>query len=318
MIIFRSIAEIDKNIEKTAVALGNFDGIHIGHQALIKKAVEVAKAKGIKSAVFTFTNHPRNVMSGKNVVKNVLYEEDKFKVLEDMGIDYLFTLDFDDAIMKQTPESFVDDNLLGAFNMDTAICGFNFTYGYKAGGTAETLKAESIAKNFDVHVMNPVTLNDQVVSSTLIRGRIEAGHVDEALQFLGRPYCVKGEVLHGNQLGRTMGFPTCNILVDDAMVAPANGVYVTRCMVDGQWYPAVTNVGHKPTVGNYEKNVETNILDFDSNIYGKEICVEFYEKIRDEKKFETLDELIAEIGRNKDYARNFHKNMKAIGIDTIK
>ncbi|MBR5228923.1 MAG: riboflavin biosynthesis protein RibF, partial [Firmicutes bacterium] len=225
-------------------------------------------------------------------------------------------LDFDEMIMKQSPESFVDDILINAFNIDTAICGFNFTYGHKAGGTAETLKADGLVKNFSVHVMNPVTVNDQVVSSTLIRGSIEAGHVDEAAEFLGRPYTVKGEVLHGNQLGRTMGFPTCNILMDEGMVAPANGVYVTRCMVDGVWYPGVTNVGHKPTIGHYEKNVETNILDFDQMIYGKTVCVEFFEKIRDEKKFSSLDELKDEIGRNKEYARNFHEKMKIISVDT--
>ena len=318
MIIFRSLTEIDKNIEKTAVALGNFDGIHKGHQVLISEAVAVAKEKGIKSAVFTFTNHPRNVMSGRSVVKNVLYEEDKFSVLESMGIDYLFTLDFDERIMKQSPDSFVDDILIDAFNIDTAICGFNFTYGHKAGGTAETLKEDGIKKGFDVRVMKPVTVNDQIVSSTLIRSCIEAGHVDEALEFLGRPYTVKGTVLHGNELGRTMGFPTCNILMDESMVAPLNGVYVTRCSVDGVWYPGGTNVGHKPTVGEYEKNVETNILDFDKMIYDKEIIVEFYEKIRDEKKFSGIDELKAEIGRNKEYARNFHKNNGTLAIDTGK
>jgi len=317
MIIFRSLTEIDKNIEKTAVALGNFDGVHKGHQVLISEAVAVAKEKGIKSAVFTFTNHPRNVMSGKSIVKNVLYEEDKFAVLESMGIDYLFTLDFDETIMKQSPESFVDDILIDAFNIDTAICGFNFTYGHKAGGTAESLKADGVKKGFDVHVMNPVTVKDQIVSSTLIRNCIEAGHVDEASEFLGRPYRVKGTVLKGNQLGRTMGFPTCNILMDDTMVAPLNGVYVTRCMVDGVWYPGVTNVGTKPTVGDYEKNVETNLFDFDQIVYGKDICVEFFEKIRDEKKFSGIEELQAEIGRNKEYAAKYHENNDTLAIDTI-
>ncbi len=305
MIVFRNLTEI-KDVEKTAVALGNFDGIHKGHQKLISTAVEVAKKKGIKSAVFTFTNHPRNVMSGRSVVKNVLYERDKFSVLEEMGIDYLFTLDFDDAMMKQSPESFVDDILISAFNVDTAICGFNFTYGHKAGGNAETLKAEGAQKNFDVQVMNPVTVNGQVVSSTLIRANVEAGQVDVAAEYLGRPYCVRGVVLKGNQLGRVMGFPTCNIVMDETMVAPSNGVYVTRCLVDSTWYPSVTNVGNKPTVGNYDKNIETNILNFDRDIYGQDICVEFLEKIRDEIKFEGLEDLKSEIGRNKAYAREYH------------
>ena len=137
MVIFRNLTEI-QDIEKTAVALGNFDGIHKGHQVLIKKAVKTAEEKGIKSAVFTFSNHPRNVIAGNSVVRNIIYEDEKIEILEEMGVDYLFSISFEE-IMKLSPQDFVDKVLIERFRIDTAVCGFNFTYGYKAAGTADML-----------------------------------------------------------------------------------------------------------------------------------------------------------------------------------
>jgi riboflavin kinase / FMN adenylyltransferase len=305
MIIFRDLAEI-KGIEKTAVALGNFDGIHKGHQALITRAVDIAREKGIKSAVFTFSNHPRNVLSGENTVKNIIYEDEKIEILEQMGVDYLFTLDFG-KLMNQTPEEFVKDMLVDTFCASAAVCGFNFTYGRKAAGTAETLLSEKDRYGIDVYVVDPVTVGGEVVSSTLIREKISTGEVSAVQALLGRPYTMRGEIRHGNEIGRTMGFPTCNIVIDETMVTPTNGVYVTRAHVRGRLYDSVTNVGNKPTVGTYAKNIETNIFDFHEDVYGETMTVEFLEKIRDERKFASLDELKEQISSDKAYAISFHK-----------
>ncbi len=309
MKIFRSLAEI-RDIEKTAVALGNFDGIHKGHQALINEAVRIAKEKRIKSAVFTFSNHPRNVMSGKNIVKNIIYEDEKIRILEESGVDYLFSIDFDESMMRQQPEDFVDDVLISAFNADTAVCGFNFTYGYRALGNAETLSNMAENRGFNVRVMDPVMEGGDVVSSTLIRKEIEAGRIEKAELLLGRKYCIRGEVIYGNQIGRTIGFPTCNIVIDDSMVAPSNGVYMTKCYVNGRCYDSITNVGNKPTIGTYNKNIETNILDFNEDIYGSMISVEFLKKVRDEKKFSGIEELREQIRRDSEYARAYHSAEK--------
>lgn len=311
MITFYSLDEIN-HIDRTVVALGNFDGIHRGHQALIKRAVSIAKEKKLKSAVFTFTDHPRNVLSGKQVVKNIIYEDEKIEILEKMGIDYLFSLDFE-LLKEQSPEDFVDQILIGAFHIDTAVCGFNFTYGYRAEGTPHLLVEDAARKGFQVSVVDPVMIRGQVVSSTLIREKILCGELEAASEMLGRTYSIRGTIVRGNQIGRTIGFPTCNITVDAAMVAPPNGVYVTRARIDDRIFDSMTNIGRKPTVGEYETNIETNILEFHEDVYGKMIRVEFICKIRDEKKFSGLEELKKQIGRDRQYAIRFHQESVCAG-----
>lgn len=298
MVIFRSLTEI-QDIEKTAVALGNFDGIHKGHQVLIEKAVKTANEKGIKSAVFTFSNHPRNVIAGSNVVRNIIYEDEKIEILKKMGVDYLFSISFEE-IMKLSPQTFVDEILIKKFMIDTAVCGFNFTYGYKAAGTADMLN-DMAAGRFDVAVVSPVMVNGQVVSSTLIRKKIMDGDVEAVPDLLGRNFTIRGTVVHGNKIGRTIGFPTCNIVIDESMAVLPNGVYMTYCYVKNsegdksEKYCSITNVGNKPTMGEFGKNIETNIFNFEGELYDRQITVEFLKKIRDEKKFDDLDELKKQI-----------------------
>lgn len=303
MVIFRNLAEI-QDIEKTAVALGNFDGIHKGHQVLIKKAVKTAEEKGIKSAVFTFSNHPRNVIAGNSVVRNIIYEDEKIEILEDMGVDYLFSISFEE-IMKLSPQDFVDKVLIERFRIDTAVCGFNFTYGYKAAGTADMLRGMA-AGRFNVAVVDPVKVNGQVVSSTLIREKIMNGDVEAVPELLGRNFTIRGTVIHGNEIGRTIGFPTCNIVIDESMAALPNGVYMTYCYVEGVKYCSITNVGNKPTIGEYGKNIETNIFNFNENIYDKKITVEFLKKIRDEQKFDDLEALKKQIHDDSVLVRKEH------------
>lgn len=303
MVIFRNLEEI-RNIEKTAVALGSFDGIHKGHQVLISRAVETAAAKGIRSAVFTFSDHPRNIIAGENVVRNIIYEDEKIEILEKMGVDYLFSISFEE-IMKYSPQEFVDKLLVDKFLIDTAVCGFNFTFGYKAAGTADILK-EMAKGRFNVSVVDPVMVEDQVVSSTLIREKIMAGDVEAVPKLLGRAFTIRGIVIHGNEIGRTIGFPTCNIVVDETMASLPNGVYMTYCYVKGVKHCSITNVGNKPTVGSHAKNIETNIFDFDEDIYGERITVEFIRKIRDEKKFESLDALTAQIHSDSVLVKSYH------------
>ena len=305
MKIFRDLEEID-DIDSTVVALGNFDGIHLGHRSLIDEAVKIAAEKGLKSAIFTFSNHPRNVLAGENIVKNIMYEDEKITLLETLGIDYMFSLDFDDAMMRISPENFAKNILSERFKADTAICGFNFSYGYKAAGNAENLAKFGQKFGFETVVKEPVKVNGEIVSSTLIRKKITSGDMESAAILLGRNYSIRGEVIYGNRKGRTIGFPTCNITIDDAMVSPANGVYVTYCHVNGRRHNSITNVGHKPTIGNYAKNIETNILDFNEDIYGSKIKVEFLKMTRAEQKFSGLKELQEQLITDIKFARSFH------------
>ena len=305
MMIFNNLEEIN-NTEPAVVALGNFDGIHKGHKSLIETAVKKSREKNVKSAVFTFQEHPRNVIAGKTVVRNIVYPDVKMELIRELGVDYVFSIPFDDYMMHQSPEAFVKEVMLGRFQAVGAVCGSNFTYGYKAGGNSETLIDAGRKYGFDVMVMSMVRDQHDIVSSTLIRQCIEAGDMERAGELLGRCYSIRGTIVRGNQLGRTIGFPTCNISVDETMVTPPNGVYFTTCLLDGKRYSGVTNVGNKPTVGNYGKNIEMNVFDFNQDVYGHTIEIFFLKKHRDEVKFNGLDELGKQLDKDRENARSYH------------
>jgi len=308
MKIFRELSEIQLD-RPTVTCLGNFDGVHVGHQELIRRAVAIAKSDGLMAAVFTFSNHPRNLFSDEKV-KNILYPEDKAAVMEAMGIDYMFDVPFTMDICTMPAVDFIDRLLVDTFKAREVVCGFDYTFGYKAEGDAALLASEGLKREMGIHVVEPIREDGEVISSTLIRGFIASGDMEKAAKMLGRNYSIEGEVIRGNMLGRTIGFPTCNITVDETMVTPPNGVYITRCTYGGTVYPSITNVGNKPTVGEYATDIETHIFGFDKEIYGETIRVEFEKKIRDEMKFESLEALQAEIDRNCVTARVYHRTHK--------
>ena len=305
MKIFNNIDEI-REIEPCCVALGNFDGVHAGHQALILRAVEKAKERNLKSGVFSFSTHPNNLFAGKNVVKNIIYQEEKAALIEKLGVDYLFNVPFTRIVAQMEPVEFIDELLVDRMQMKEAFCGFNYRFGYKAAGNPEILRQEGLMKGFHVNEIPPVTIDGDVVSSTLIRGLIKAGEVEECEKYLGRRYSIGGEVVVGNKLGRTIGFPTSNITIDETMVTPPNGVYITYCIYNGHKYPSVTNVGVKPTIGSFKKNMETHIFDFNKELYGKHIRVEFLKMTRDEVKFSSVEELAAQIVKDCRTAKEYH------------
>lgn len=306
MKIFNSLDEV-KDMENTVVALGNFDGVHKGHQQIISRTVNSARVAGYKSAVFTFSNHPKNLMKDKPQVKNILYADEKAKIMEELGVDYLFNIPFDESILTMSPVDFIDKLLLGTFNMKQAYCGFNYRFGHKAEGNVEILLREGLKKGFGLHVQEPFEIDGNLVSSTFIRGLIQDGKMEECRKYMGRPYTIGGEVVVGNKLGRTIGFPTSNIMIDENMVTPPNGVYITYCTYNGVKYPSVTNVGVKPTIGEYKKNVETHIFNFNKELYGKQIRVEFIKKTRDERKFASVEELSKQITDDCIMAKAYHR-----------
>ncbi|MGX8774532.1 MAG: bifunctional riboflavin kinase/FAD synthetase [Bacillota bacterium] len=306
MIVFERLEDII-DIEPTVVALGNFDGIHKGHQEIITRTVKEAEAAGLASAVFTFSNHTSSVLKNVPKVRNILYPEDKLRILEEMGVDYVFNIPFTEEILRMSPEEFIEEILVKTFNIREAYCGFNYSFGYKASGTPEVLMHEGLRHGFGIHVQEPYIIDGVVVSSTYIRQLIEEGRMEEAARFMGRMYSVSGEIIVGNKLGRTFGFPTCNTLVDDTMITPPNGVYITTCTIDGVTRQSVTNVGVKPTIGDYEKMIETHIFDFDEDVYGKEIRVDFIKHTRGEKKFNGVEELKKQIESDCIEARVWHR-----------
>ncbi len=305
MIIFNNPEEINIT-ENTAVALGNFDGLHAGHMELVRTMKQAADREGSVPAVFTFSNHPSALLTGEKVPE-IIYAEEKARLLEEAGVEYLFNIPFTDEIRSMTAEQYVTDLLIGKFKMKDAVCGFNYRFGKKASGDTDLFRKLSVEHGFRLHVVDPFMIDGKVVSSTLIRQAIMDGDMKEASTLLGRQYSIKGIVMEGNRLGRTIGFPTCNISVDEGMVAPANGVYQTCCAVDGILYEAVTNVGVKPTIGEYEKNIETNIFDFDEDVYGREIEVFFIDRIREERKFSGIEELKKQIAKDREKAALMHR-----------
>lgn len=310
MITFKTLEEIE-NISPTAIALGNFDGVHLGHRELIRRTVQLARTKTsqgipLRSAVFTFSNHPRNLIPGAKPIKNIIYSSEKAELIESLGVDYLFDIEFTEDIMKLPPEDYVKKLLVEKFNAAEVFCGFNYRYGYKAEGNSEMLVKLGEKYGFRVTGIEPVAVDGEVVSSTLIRELIKSGDIDECEKFLGRNYEIGGEVVVGNRLGKSLGFPTSNIMIDEDMVTPPNGVYITYLVYNGVRYPSITNVGVKPTIGEFRKNMETHIFNFDSELYGKYIKIEFLEMMRPEVKFSSVEELKAEIVRNCVDAKKYH------------
>lgn len=260
MKLFNCLEEIT-GIKETVVALGNFDGVHKGHQELIRRTVKSAKTAGLKSAVFTFANHPKNVVAQKSVIKNILYLEEKAEIIKNLGVDYLFSIEFSNKIQHMAPQDFITDILLDKFKMREAYCGFNYRFGYKGEGNPEILMKTGIREGFGIHILEPFEIDGNLVSSSFIRELISSGKVDRCEKYMGRKYYVIGEVVVGNKIGRTIGFPTSNISMDDSMITPSHGVYVTNCIYNGVCHKSVTNVGVKPTIGVNKKNIETHIFD---------------------------------------------------------
>lgn len=307
MKFFKSLNEIG-DMEETVVALGNFDGVHKGHQELIRRAVNTAIAANLKSAVFTFNNNPKNVLAGSRVVKNILYMDEKIRILHDLGVEYIVSVDFNDEIQTMEAGDFIRRILVKTLHMREAYCGFNYRFGYKGEGSPGVLMNVGLEEGFGIHVLEPYMVRGETVSSTLIRKYINGGDVDKCLAFMGRYYSTRGIVIPGNRIGRTIGFPTSNITIDEEMVTPANGVYITLCSYNGVKYPSVTNVGLKPTLEQDDKgkNMETHIFGFDKDIYGKQIRVEFLEKIREEIKFNCVEDLAEQIRRDCLTAASYH------------
>ena len=300
MKIFRDLDKINK-IPKLSIALGFFDGVHLGHRVLLKNCISYAKNEGLDSAVFTFREHPKNVITGTNKVKRLLSEEDRNHIFKSMGIDYVFALDFAEGFHEMSPESFAGHLLRDKFNSQAVFCGYNFHFGARALGDAQMLERLGKDYGYKTYITDKVEVNGHDVSSTRIRTLIEKGKIEDANSLLGADFRLSGLVLHGDGRGRTIGIPTANFEPDSAMVIPAYGVYVTtaRIIGEGKSLPAVTNIGIKPTVGGTKLLVETHIIDYENDLYDKNIEVTFHRYLRKEKMFESFEILMHQINEDK-------------------
>ena len=307
MIIYTTLLEAKEGIESAAVALGNFDGVHKGHQALISECVASAKEQGISSVVFTFLNHPLNEIAGKCVVKSIMTLKEKAEAVEALGADIMVAVPFNEEIRKSSPEEFVKSVLVDSLSAKMAFCGFNYSFGYKGAGGPEQLTGLGNKYGFAVNVMDEFDIDGKPVSSTRIREALAAGDVESFETLSGRRYCISGKVIPGEHFGRKMGFPTVNLALNHDMALPANGVYITYIFVNNQLFNSVTNVGNKPSVGLFAKNAETHIFDFSGDLYGSDIKVEFVKMTRPEMRFDSLEALSRQIEQDCLDARAFHE-----------
>ncbi|MCQ2418262.1 MAG: bifunctional riboflavin kinase/FAD synthetase [Clostridia bacterium] len=275
-------------------ALGFFDGVHLGHKALLKDARQVADKLGCKVAVLTFDTHPDEVIYGQRVGLINTRRDQKTLLLQN-GADEVFYLRFDKTMMELSYRDFLSEILFGKYQPRHVVCGYDFHFGKGGEGTAERLKEACAGKNIGVSIIDAVRLNGEAVSSTKIRELLMQGSVEKANRLLGHEQLYSGTVEDGRKLGRTLGIPTANLRFEDGVLLPKLGVYSCRVCFDGKTYPAVCNIGSKPTVEGKGVNLEAHLLDYDGNLYGKEISVFLWRFLRPEEKFGSLEGLKEQI-----------------------
>lgn len=302
MIVIDDIIMKDKESDNY-VALGSFDGLHYGHLSLVRKTIQVAKEKNGKSMVFTYKNHPKTIVKPDGVPKLIMDLDTKLEYLEEENVDIVVLRTFTKEFMSIDAEDFIK-LLCEDYNVKGIIVGFNFRFGYKNLGDVDLLKDLQSKYGYELYIMDSYTYKGEIISSTRVRECILEGNVSEAANMLPKPYFIKGKVVYGKQLGRTIGIPTANLEFDNKMVIPEKGVYYTNVKYNGNIFKGLTSVGYNPTVNGKELTIETHILNFNKMIYGEELKVYFVERIRDELKFDTLDELVKQIRKDEEYIKN--------------
>lgn len=298
-------------MRERVIALGFFDGVHLGHGALLRRAAEEAKKRGCESAVFTFDRPPKEVITGVPCPL-INSPEDRAALVKRLyGIDEMIMVPFDDE-MRTTPwDRFVTDILVGRYGAVHLVAGHDHHFGHKNQGSPELLREKCAELGLGCDIIPAVTLGGVTVSSTHIRKLLEEGDVETARAFLGHPHVLTQTVGHGRQLGRTIGIPTANLVAPPHVLLPKRGVYAARITLpDGRAFGGVTNVGVRPTVNNgQDVTVEPWILDFGGDLYGQAIRVEFFRRLRDERKFESLDALKAQIETDAGKTREAYPEM---------
>lgn len=293
-------------LKDTAVALGVFDAMHLGHLEIIDNVVRYAKEHGLKSAVYMFRNIPKSVIT-KTDIKNVNLFKKRLHILMEHGVDIVIAERFTEEYMTLRYDEFVKKYLVEKFDAKYVCAGFNYHFGYKGEGDTKKLTDLCQQNGIVVNIAKCKSL-DKPVSSTLLRNLIATGQMEMAAKYLGRKFSVTRRVEHGESLGHTIGFPTANIQLPDFHVVPKFGVYITRSKVCSTWYPSITNVGGKPTVGGDTPCIETHIIGFNQNIYDKEIEIEFHHYLREIVRFDNIEELKHQLEIDKKSAIEYFEN----------
>ena len=308
----KNLHKIKKHLINPVVTIGTFDGVHVGHRVLLERVIERTKALNGVSVVITYHPHPIEILK-KKVYPFLLTEKvKKEQFLKEYGIDYVLWLDFDINLAHLSPAEFIRDHLCKGIGAKEIIVGYDWHFGKGRAGDYHLLKELEPDSCYRVEMVDEVFIDNEIVSSTAIRKYLSEGNIQKANKMLGREYCIMGTVEKGNQIGREFGYPTINLKpCEIRKLFPAIGVYLSRIKYENKMYWGLTNVGTRPTIdkNNRQKNLETHILDFNDHIYEEDFEVLFVQKIRNERAFESIDALVAQIKKDELFARNIIGSM---------
>jgi riboflavin kinase/FMN adenylyltransferase len=306
--IIRSIADFDSS-EKTIVTIGTFDGIHIGHKKILKNLITTAREEGKKSVLLTFFPHPRMVLQKDKTILLLNTLDEKSVLLEKMGLDFLIIHPFSKEFSRLTALEFVRDILVNKLNTSRLIIGYDHHFGKNREGNIHQLKEYSLLYDFKIEEIPAQDIDDVSVSSTKIRKALKEGNLKTANNYLGYYYMLSGTVVNGKKLGGTIGFPTANIEIKEPYkLIPSTGVYIIRTRINGDLYNGIMNIGFNPTVLGKHQTIEAHLFDFNENIYGEKIKIEFLYFLREEQKFKSVEELVTQLNIDKENAISFLSN----------
>lgn len=295
------------NLTYPIVTMGTFDGVHKGHKKLLEKLVREAKKNNGESVVITYYHHPLEVIHSKTFPYLLTEKDIKKELLRELGVDCVLYLNFDKKMAEMTAESFLSEIIIGELQAKEIVVGYDTHFGKKREGNYSFLKKAKEKFGYELHYVEPYKLDNRIVSSSIIRDLIREGNMQKAKEYLGREYSLVGNVVHGEHIGTEIGIPTINTVpIDDYKLIPALGVYITSLLIDNKKFYGVTNIGYSPTLKrSHIKEIETFIFDFDQNIYDKSVEIFFHRRIRDEKMFNTTQELINVINEDIKEAKEF-------------
>lgn len=293
----------------TVVTIGAFDGVHLGHQEILKNLVKTAQSEAKKSVVVTFFPHPRMVLEKNTAIKLLNTLDEKINLFKTLGIDYLYVIPFDSTFANLSASDFISEILIKQLNTNILYIGYDHLFGRNREGNFTFLKEKSEVFNFKVIEIDALSIQEVKISSTKIRKALTDGDISKATKYLNYLYFISGTVVKGKNIGEKIGFPTANIKVQESYkLIPKNGVYVVKSVIDGTTVYGMMNIGNRPTVNGKNQTIEVHFFNFNQYIYGNVIKVEFLTRLRDEQKFESIDALKNQLKTDQENAENFIKN----------
>ncbi len=304
MKIFQNIVHFNDSESDIVLTIGMYDGVHLGHQKIIRKVVKKAKKRRGKAVLLTFNPHPRKVLQEGVELKMLSLQKEKLALLEETGLDYVIVQPFTREFSRLNSTDFVRNLLINQLGVNELVIGYDHHFGRNREGSFSDLEELSEVYGFDLTKIEPQNFLDVTISSTKIRKALLEGEVEKANQWLNYNYSIEGTVIHGNKIGRKLSFPTANLKVDEEKLIPKNGVYLFETFYDLKKYYGLVNIGIRPTFEKEEFRIEAFLFDFDQEVYNKELKIAFLQKIRDEKKFNSVDELKQQI------EQDYHKAKK--------